>query len=657
MPDLLLGVSLLRFRPKLFLTFLAVGLTPLMLLALVNYWSSVRIAEASLGKNQERDLAYFNREISEFLAQDKNELTKLSRSKPLLEYLESGNQDRDDAAVNQPLAEPREPLTKANTSRVPAEVEAVVAPVLNSRTHFSAISVFDANKQPLFVAEQRVFEAHKPVDFHTKDFLASQSKPDERVWTGKPAISNSSVSVAPFGPFTVFTAPILSNGKERSRLLGALVAESRLDPVFLEAARDDKGASGSFANIFIVLDRSGRILYHTNEAVKNQPVSTSMSYFLPVANQMLSSESGQGSFVGANGDRYSTIYARLPDLDVFVARASNYDEALAYARRTGRMSLVGAVLLGVLAATLLTFYWQKKSRGIERVSEGVEAIAKGKLDYRIDLRSRDDLKPLADNVELMTRQLREQIAREAESRQFQSFVRLSAILTHDLKNAIEALSLTVSNMEQHFENADFRADAMKTLRGATENLRALVARLSNPVTTLSGEHKLPMPADLVPMLRRVISMTAGAESGPHKIEIKLPESLFALVDVERIDKVVENLIINAREAMIWKNGTITVEAGTTAEGEPFFSVSDTGEGMGRRFIEERLFHPFATTKKRGVGLGLYTCREVVRANGGSIEVSSEEGVGTTFLVVLPSTSIDKGEKVVSEIMSSTHRQG
>jgi len=63
---------------------------------------------------------------------------------------------------------------------------------------------------------------------------------------------------------------------------------------------------------------------------------------------------------------------------------------------------------------------------------------------------------------------------KAETRQFQSFVRLSAMLTHDLKNAIEALSLTVSNMESHFDNKDFRADAMKSVTGATNNLRALV---------------------------------------------------------------------------------------------------------------------------------------------------------------------------------------
>ena len=57
-------------------------------------------------------------------------------------------------------------------------------------------------------------------------------------------------------------------------------------------------------------------------------------------------------------------------------------------------------------------------------------------------------------------------------------------------------------------------------------------------------------------------------------------------------------------------------------------------------IKQRLFHPFQTTKKRGVGLGLYTCREIVRANGGRIEVSSEQGAGTTFRVVLPSSQPD-----------------
>ncbi len=324
--------------------------------------------------------------------------------------------------------------------------------------------------------------------------------------------------------------------------------------------------------------------------------------------------------------------------------ASNAEIVLAESRRAGWLGLGVALFFATLSAFLLSYWWQSKARGIERVSEGVEAIAKGKLDHHIDLRSSDDLRPLADNVGLMTKQLRDQIAREAETRQFQSFVRLSAILTHDLKNAIEALSLTVSNMEQHFDNADFRADAMKSVTGATDNLRALVERLSNPVMTLSGEHKRPRPVDLIPTLQRVITLVAEPARSRHEIKVELPETLFALVDIERLHKVVENLVINALEAMNKQRGTLTIVAGTTGEsleGKPFFSVSDTGEGMSPTFIKEKLFHPFATTKKKGVGLGLYTCREVVVANGGAIEVNSEPGSGTTFRVVLPSAAIDK----------------
>ena len=68
----------------------------------------------------------------------------------------------------------------------------------------------------------------------------------------------------------------------------------------------------------------------------------------------------------------------------------------------------------------------------------------------------------------------------------------------------------------------------------------------------------------------------------------------------------------------------------------FLSVADTGAGMTEEFIRTRLFHPFATTKAKGIGLGLYTCREVVEAHGGRIEVESKKGEGTRFRVVLPS---------------------
>ena len=97
----------------------------------------------------------------------------------------------------------------------------------------------------------------------------------------------------------------------------------------------------------------------------------------------------------------------------------------------------------------------------------------------------------------------------------------------------------------------------------------------------------------------------------HEIELKIPAELFAVTDEACIEEVFENLILNSLEAMFHKKGKLTIEAETTA-GETVIKITDTGCGMSKSFIEKSLFHPFKTTKKNGIGLGLYTCREVLR---------------------------------------------
>ncbi|HEY6046328.1 MAG TPA: ATP-binding protein, partial [Pyrinomonadaceae bacterium] len=496
----------------------------------------------------------------------------------------------------------------------------------------------------LFIAAPPTPQGNGALEFRTKELLAHQIQPDDGVWASsseEPACAVA--SQATLGKILRCTTPVRV-WEEGATAHGALVADIKLDSIVASIAQ--RWESTSFGNeaappaVIIVLDEAGGIVYHTNDALKHQQVLSSMPYFAPVASSMRAAHTGTQLYAQSNGDKWIAAYTPLTPVKLSLAVTRNYSLMTRAGRLYGWIGVALALLVGSAMGVFLTSYYQRKTQSIDRVAAGVDEIAKGKLDHRIDLRSSDDLRPLADNVGLVTRQLREQLAREAESRQFQSFVRLSAILTHDLKNAIEALSLIVSNMEHHFEKEEFRADAMQSLTVATDKLRALVARLSNPVNTLSGEHKRPRPVDLVPIIKRVIAMTAEPARAKHEIRIKLPQSLFALVDAERIDKVLENLIINGLEAMDNRQGALTIEAGQTEAGKPFFSVSDTGEGMNERFIAERLFRPFATTKRKGVGLGLYTCREVVTANGGTIEVESKEHAGTTFRVVLPSVAID-----------------
>jgi len=431
--------------------------------------------------------------------------------------------------------------------------------------------------------------------------------PDDRVWTTQGnVLLERMVESGPNKGTLEFSVPIHNESGLGNE--GAIVAIVDLQQLFATSTRlsNTTATSNTHGMLVVVRDGSGNVIYQSDSPV---------AYVSGV-----------------------TASAPIPRLNVNVAVTRSTEEFVSSAHRWGIAGFVLALLLALPAAFLLNNYVQKRTRGIARVTEDLSAIAKGELDRRIVLQSSDDARALADNINVMTEQMRAQVAREAESRQFDSFVRISAMLTHDLKNAIEGLSLTVSNMERHFDNEQFRIDAMKGLTNATDKLKAIVARLSRPVSSLSGEHKRPTKTDLVPILKRTIAMTAEPVRGQHTIQTSLPDSLFALADAARIEEVIENLLLNAIEAMEGKSGTLRVEAGEDANGAPTFSVSDTGPGMTPTFIEKRLFRPFATTKKNGIGLGLYTCREVIRATGGTIDVQSVEGAGTTFRVVLPSTS-------------------
>ena len=68
--------------------------------------------------------------------------------------------------------------------------------------------------------------------------------------------------------------------------------------------------------------------------------------------------------------------------------------------------------------------------------------------------------------------------------------------------------------------------------------------------------------------------------------------------------------------------------------ELVIEIQDTGQGMSDKFIKERLFRPFESTKSAGMGIGVFESREYVQELGGRLEVTSTESVGTTFQIIL-----------------------
>ena len=603
-------------RRKSFLTYFALCAVPLLLLAALNYWNGMRSANAALEHVVQEDLNSFTAGVVEVLRDQESAMLRLSLMRN----------------VQQAVVQ-----TETTQTTQTQSASASLKSLLELRSHFQSLAVFDNNRQPLWFGT-----ASTQWENWSKTNAAPPNipQPDERVWTTRGSGIVQKPGTLPSSAASLeYTVPIHTESGSGNE--GALVGVLDLESIFSTASRglEARASSGNTENsMVVVLDRSAKIVYHSDRWLKLRPANEALPGFNPIATAMTGNEDGLRDYRSASGANYVVAYSPMPGLHVSVAVARNRSALVTSARIWGGVGFAIALLAALVAAFVLNRYVQQRSQGIERVTEDLSAIAQGELDRRILLKSSDDARGIADNINVVTERLRAQVAREAESRQFESFVRLSAMLTHDLKNAIEALSLTVSNMERHFDNPQFRTDALKGLTNATDKLKAIVARLSKPLTSLSGEHKRPVNVNIIPMLKRVTAITAEPMRAKHKIELRLPDHVYALVDEARIEEVAGNLVLNAFEAMVQPGGTLTIEAGETDGGHPMFAIGDTGPGMSKSFIEHRLYRPFATTKKTGIGLGLYTCREIVRASGGTIEVHSVEGVGTTFRVVLPSAS-------------------
>jgi putative PEP-CTERM system histidine kinase len=226
----------------------------------------------------------------------------------------------------------------------------------------------------------------------------------------------------------------------------------------------------------------------------------------------------------------------------------------------------------------------------------------------------------------------------AETRQFEAVNKLTTFLMHDLKNLIAQQSLVVANAQRFQHRPEFIVDAIGTVRAGVERMRKVLDQLQH-----AGK-KEPQwgRVDAATVLMEVRSQCADREPVPA---IKLPPgATWATVERECLASVLTHLIRNAQDATPL-DGHIEVRL-ERADDSLSITVADNGRGMDPAFVRDRLFRPFDSTKgAQGMGIGVYQARDIVRSAGGDLEVRSELGVGTVFVVRLPLARVAVGEEI------------
>ena len=229
--------------------------------------------------------------------------------------------------------------------------------------------------------------------------------------------------------------------------------------------------------------------------------------------------------------------------------------------------------------------------------------------------------------------LAEQRAQEAleEAREFEIFNRRFAFVVHDVKNLVSQLSILGSNFEKFGHRQEFRDDVVHTLRDAATKMNRLMERINAFQIGETPKARLA----LQPIVQRIVAARQGRNGG-LTMECD-PAELTVFGDAERLEALIEHLVENAVEAVQGQGqgqGSVTISLRNDGR-YAVLDVTDDGPGMARDFVQRELFKPFQSTKKRGMGIGAYQCREYAREFGGNLEAISKPGEGTTMRVTLP----------------------
>jgi PAS domain S-box-containing protein len=230
-------------------------------------------------------------------------------------------------------------------------------------------------------------------------------------------------------------------------------------------------------------------------------------------------------------------------------------------------------------------------------------------------------------------------AMERRAEHFQrlaAFGRLAAGIVHELNNPLVAVVTYSDHLLERRRGTGLDpgdAEKLRRIRDAGERIQKLARDL---ITYARPSDDRPESLDLGSLLDQVARMCDPAlRDAKARVRLELEPAPRILGGRAGLLQVFVNLVTNAAHALPPEGGTVTLGLGARGD-EVVARISDDGRGMPPD-VRARIFEPFFSTKEggRGVGLGLSIVQGIVARHGGTIEVDSEPGKGTTFTVTLP----------------------
>jgi signal transduction histidine kinase len=289
--------------------------------------------------------------------------------------------------------------------------------------------------------------------------------------------------------------------------------------------------------------------------------------------------------------------------------------------------LLAVIAIGVGVAVM--WIATRTLRPLRRLAERAREIARGDYKQRVDDSSPDEIGALGREFNAMAAALDEREQRLIRSERLAAVGKIAAQITHEVRNPLSSIGLNAEMLEEETE-------------GEAKALARAIVKEVDRLTEITEEYlrfaRLPRPRLEREELGEIVGSLLGflrqeLEGHGIAVELRLDPGLPAVAaDEHQLRQALLNLLRNAAEAMP-RGGRLVIAARRSDERTVELTIADTGEGIAPEHLT-KIFDPFFSTKEGGTGLGLALTQQIILEHGGRIEVTSEIGAGTTFVVKL-----------------------
>jgi len=288
--------------------------------------------------------------------------------------------------------------------------------------------------------------------------------------------------------------------------------------------------------------------------------------------------------------------------------------------------------VGIAAGLALTYALARRLlRPVQALDNAAAEIGKGNYNVQVSVESRDEVGRLAATFNAMCASIREARAELIRQERISTISRLSTSIIHDLRNPLAA----IYGGSEMMVDAELSVPQMKRLAQNIYRSSRRVQELLQELASVTGGRPHAREScrlrEVVLAARQMIA--PGAEARHVEVRIDVDDQIELSLDRSRMERVFQNLMINAVEAMP-NGGKLTVTARRHETGV-LLTVEDTGPGVPKS-IQQTLFQPFVSAgKKNGIGLGLALSRQTVLDHGGDLWLDSGVSEGAKFWIRLP----------------------